>query len=195
MLQGDLLLNFRYILFSIKREFKTFWIYFISIHALTRSTTNFYKVMHFIGGISIHALTRSATFFLSIAIQKGWISIHALTRSATVQNPIPPFPNYFNPRTHEECDTIVLTIAWEPINFNPRTHEECDGPKSNPSISELFQSTHSRGVRHHCPCHSVGANKFQSTHSRGVRPYHYSPIRPFLRISIHALTRSATVSL
>ena len=56
-------------------------------------------------------------------------------------------------------------------NFNPRTHEECDCQHSRISYRpKLFQSTHSRGVRHAL---------------RRVLVYRCV-------ISIHALTRSAT---
>ena len=101
-------------------------------------------------------------------------------------------------------------------HFNPRTHEECDSTDlpSN-STSFLFQSTHSRGVRHFWYCNACFRFRFQSTHSRGVR---LTPSYPCLssadfnprtheecdgtstnnaafsnNISIHALTRSATI--
>ena len=78
------------------------------------------------------------------------ISIHALTRSATgVARNTQTYITYFNPRTHEECDHSYAA--------------------SNGS-GMLFQSTHSRGVRHDI-----------------IRT-----IRKRARISIHALTRSAT---
>ena len=34
--------------------------------------------------------------------------------------------NYFNPRTHEECDEQDVSTEQGGSNFNPRTHEECD---------------------------------------------------------------------
>ena len=77
------------------------------------------------------------------------ISIHALTGSATVY-----FYHFlrhhsnFNPRTHGECDFYTFIKKLILIYFNPRTHGECDTINAlNQSISELFQSTHSRGVR------------------------------------------------
>ena len=78
----------------------------------------------------------------------------------------------FNPRTHEECDIKPWRLHGVKINFNPRTHEECDALRSDETA---------------CTC------KFQSTHSRGVRRrLLISPTMSSL-ISIHALTRSATM--
>ena len=54
--------------------------------------------------------------------------------------------------------------------FNPRTHEECD----------IAQSTM-----------ETISFQFQSTHSRGVRPLVKNQ-DPRAKVSIHALTRSAT---
>ena len=56
-------------------------------------------------------------------------------------------------------------------HFNPRTHEECDVQGSNILIDS--------GI-------------FQSTHSRGVRPVGLSTTNSNYKISIHALTGSAT---
>ncbi len=77
----------------------------ISIHALTWSATDFDYYRYLYLGISIHALTWSATKRAIIKVQGVTISIHALTWSATsnllsFNEPI----NYFNPRTHVECD-------------------------------------------------------------------------------------------
>src|SRR5699024_7798159 len=81
---------------------------------------------------------------------------------------------YFNPRTHEEGDdTAKLDIKLQ-NDFNPRTHEECD-------IINLQSST--------------GGGKFQSTHSRGVRHFSCCWCYGCWCISIHALTRSATLAL
>ena len=55
-------------------------------------------------------------------------------------------------------------------DFNPRTHEECDFAKlSSARLLQIFQSTHSRGVRLRFDVPAVRVHKFQSTHSRGVR--------------------------
>ena len=57
------------------------------------------------------------------------------------------------------------------LNFNPRTHEECDLMKGKKATYlDVFQSTHSRGVRHVASL----------------------TVAQDCRISIHALTRSAT---
>ena len=188
----------------------------ISIHALTRSATatskrcalhERFQSTHSRGvrpaaeagreadfDISIHALTRSATLPKFNNEWQQEISIHALTRSAT--RVLPQFPqvvDYFNPRTHEECDPAKSTLNHWMIYFNPRTHEECDAcpPHQTPSILNfnprtheecdkyagrgkdlllLFQSTHSRGVRPDSSSWIVRRIAFQSTHSRGVRP-------------------------
>src|SRR5699024_2609221 len=63
--------------------------------------------------------------------------------------------------------------------FNPRTHEECDGfYYQKPLKNQLFQSTHSRGVRHGYVMPNGYGQIFQSTHSRGVRQLkHHVPNR------------------
>ena len=57
------------------------------------------------------------------------------------------------------------------MDFNPRTHKECD--KFLKSRLQAYL-------------------KFQSTHSQGVRPQIIIHNNDKLKISIHALTRSAT---
>ena len=100
------------------------------------------------------------------------VSIHALTRSATPDNRRP-------------CSQIAC--------FNPRTHEECD---SNISIglngNDMFQSTHSRGVR------PAGGWIQSSQRSFNPRTHEECDTGKFLQptiqiVSIHALTRSATL--
>ena len=101
--------------------------------------------------------------------------------------------NYFNPRTHTECDCrktrTIRTIRY----FNPRTHTECDGLLKEALSGGVFQSTHSHGVRR---CNKsvqwFGRFEFQSTHSHGVRQVNLY-WQANLEISIHALTRSATI--
>ena len=56
-----------------------------------------------------------------------------------------------------------------------------------------FQSTHSRGVRPTPAFVSASLIVFQSTHSRGVRRLINCYFRRCWKISIHALTRSATL--
>ena len=58
-----------------------------------------------------------------------------------------------------------------------------------------FQSTHSRGVRPTPAFVSASLIVFQSTHSRGVRPAYKRQWIRRIPISIHALTRSATIKL
>ena len=121
--------------------------------------------------ISIHALTRSATLQRQSCIcQEIFQSTHSRGVRPLVNTPMAS-PFYFNPRTHEECDSTLQLMSHRWCYFNPRTHEECDRllvKLVNRML--LFQSTHSRGVRHQF----VG-------HLNNVKD-----------ISIHALTRSAT---
>ena len=56
--------------------------------------------------------------------------------------------------------------------FNPRTHEECDCNSLSLLVNFLL---------------------FQSTHSRGVRPFEQNCTGSQRIVSIHALTRSATL--
>ena len=56
----------------------------------------------------------------------------------------------------------------------------------------MFQSTHSRGVRHLSPVFCRKCGGFQSTHSRGVRLWVGIAEDRLGEVSIHALTRSAT---
>ena len=57
----------------------------------------------------------------------------------------------------------------------------------------MFQSTHSRGVRPALTMDEARALLFQSTHSRGVRRRFGRVAYNSMEVSIHALTRSATV--
>ncbi len=78
--------------------------------------------------------------------------------------------------------------------FNPRTHEECDVEVGCfISTKKIFQSTHSRGVRLGAVFEHNDFKKFQSTHSRGVRRRNGTAYNASDIISIHALTRSATI--
>ena len=121
------------------------------------------------------------------------VSIHALTKSATGCIRTPSIRNgCFNPRTHEECDLAQSFRYRLRDSFNPRTHEECDkfltasGQNKQVSIhaltksatfsfndfigiTKMFQSTHSRRVRHASDSYSPPFWLFQSTHSRRVR--------------------------
>ena len=62
--------------------------------------------------ISIHALTKSATDYRQTSSGDCMISIHALTKSAThFQSHCLTAKKYFNPRTHKECDFSIQTAA------------------------------------------------------------------------------------
>ena len=101
--------------------------------------------------VSIHALTRSATFYKTLGRDSFVVSIHALTRSAT-------------------CCLASLILRLQV------------------SIHALTRSaTYDSDAK-------VGDQLFQSTHSRGVRPFEIFAVSWWF-VSIHALTRSATISI
>ena len=71
---------------------------------------------------------------------------------------------------------------------------ECDVKPQTINTWELrFQSTHSHGVRRSIASGVIGGLMFQSTHSHGVRHIEGSIYRNTSRVSIHALTWSATL--
>ena len=103
-------------------------------------------------------------------------------------------------------------------DFNPRTHEECDDrPALEKLIRDVFQSTHSRGVRlaDHCLrriaviisihalTRSATEQHFALDHNWSISIHaltrsatgRYGDTAMILQISIHALTRSATEKL
>ena len=99
------------------------------------------------------------------------VSIHALTRSATNnKSNIKKQKICFNPRTHEECD---LSLAYT-------------RPKS-----EVFQSTHSRGVRLTSAMWSLPQICFNPRTHEECDSMVWGAYCVFC-VSIHALTRSAT---
>ena len=188
----------------------------VSIHALTRSATPIQSVSLQTKDVSIHALTRSATSGLEIQCNDGkFQSTHSrgvrLTRMEQRS-----LNNSFNPRTHEECDPAFAIPAFQINCFNPRTHEECDQLSPSCSLGAMFQSTHSRGVRlYHCDyyvalagfnprTHEECDNFFSLNHKTGTVSIHALTRSATLErtdamwaqnVSIHALTRSATVLL
>ena len=103
----------------------------------------------------------------------GLIPQFQSTHSRGVRPILPPFDKLcscFNPRTHEECDDGHRCALTYGCCFNPRTHEECDnfyfflGNAFGVSIHALTRSATSISVRE-----SIKLFLFQSTHSRGVR--------------------------
>ena len=100
--------------------------------------------------ISIHALARSATSRCETVELFPYISIHALARSATKFNPSRCPPDSISIHALARSATYGNTLCW--------------------NLYALFQSTHSRGVRHV---------------SKEI-------LSKLLNISIHALARSAT---
>ena len=145
----------------------------ISIHALTRRATESTSLRLRTKQISIHALTRRATGKTSWMMIAFIISIHALTRRATVdkgiQNPFRVFQS---------------TPSRGGRHLMPLSLSRCG----------IFQSTPSRGGR---PAKSwvdkVLQAAFQSTPSRGGRRHRHRMKESGCRISIHALTRRATM--
>ena len=124
--------------------------------------------------------------------------------------------DYFNPRTHEECDgALVFNSYSNLISIHALTRSATYAIKMVCCGCFRFQSTHSRGVRQSSKWCWMKSTRFQSTHSRGVRPRsgkskkypslfqstHSRGVRPSSciwisagqAISIHALTRSATI--
>ena len=124
--------------------------------------------------ISIHALTKRATNGELVVDVQRLISIHALTKRATITM----FPSLIK---GDIISIHALTkratgsagrVKWGGLYFNPRSHEESDCRTSKPDISRgKFQSTLSRRERHDEPVQVVDL-----TH-----------------ISIHALTKRATL--
>ena len=143
----------------------------ISIHALTRSATaqlllctrtSEFQSMHSRG------VQRRASF---TSISMIGISIHALTRSATKRCLRKwAITIDFNPCTHEECNWNVTSFACGFLDFNPCTHEECNCT----SLRNFKWATNFNPCTHEeCNCSTV-------------------IVYTDFRISIHALTRSAT---
>ena len=123
--------------------------------------------------ISIHALTKSATGLIQYFFTMNQISIHALTKSATSATEF-NFKMIFISihALTKSATSLNLESKIQQQNFNPRTHKECDLSQSYIDIVQsLFQSTHSQRVR----LLIFRCKSFNSL------------------ISIHALTKSATL--
>ena len=88
---------------------------------------------------------------------------------------------------------FVSNLTKTTKNFNPRTHEECDGYTNELEDADLeFQSTHSRGVRR-LSASSLNWTGKISIHALTRSATGYAHVRHVqFGISIHALTRSAT---
>ena len=78
----------------------------------------------------------------------------------------------FNPRTHEECDTLLFAISNQKI---------------------WFQSTHSRRVRLN-PGSQLAASTGFNPRTHEECDNRLLPIHVITNVSIHALTKSATVT-
>ena len=77
--------------------------------------------------------------------------------------------------------------------FNPRTHEECDERVSVTATLQAFQSTHSRGVRRAVSVVIVGTTKISIHALTRSATWNGNCYIFTSNISIHALTRSATL--
>ena len=130
--------------------------------------------MHKRRSISIHALTRSATYYRGRHVPKA--ELFQSTHSRGVRPFLMSFfvsrVCYFNPRTHEECDKGPTRQTKERKNFNPRTHEDCDK-----HVDGRVGGSLNFNPRTHEEC---DADIYGSSNRLKV-------------ISIHALTRSATI--
>ena len=144
----------------------------VSIHALTRRATTCRCLFHCCSFVSIHALTRRATGQQNIRFAACGVSIHALTRRAT------------NSRGRKPAARWVSIHA-----LTRRATYKVQGQL----VAELFQSTPSRGGRPEISYNLLSRKRFQSTPSRGGRLNVTSHIVKVLNVSIHALTRRATL--
>ena len=102
-------------------------------------------------------------------------------------------PGCFNPRTHEECDKLpVPTASLFDVSIHALTRSATRLRTLFRSVHLLFQYTHSRGVR------LISQFITQGTKSFNPRTHEECDIggdtlQLFLVVSIHALTRSATL--
>ena len=81
------------------------------------------------------------------------------------------FSSYFNPRSHERSDATTLRQGIYRLNFNPRSHERSD--KSS-----------------FC---SIGSSAYFNPRSHERSDIVYCYRFKYIRISIHAPTRGATI--
>ena len=193
------------------------WVRFIdsaiSTRALTWSATSAGWIAKKHSEISTHALTWSATELCDLSAMIRYISTHALTWSATGRGQRitihelkfqlthsrgvrPPRAANHDTRieisTHVECDMFDNVKNVNQVNFNSRTHVECDDWTAvYMCYVQLFQLTHSRGVRQQESSYILLPEDFNSrTH---VECDSVSYVKgSVVVISTHALTWSAT---
>ena len=144
-------------------------------------------------------------------------STHSRRVRPTTVRPLPRRANRFNPRTHEECDrtgtgSSLDTTQFQSTHsrrvrrrksigqtnyyrsFNPRTHEECDvTPRVLCSLVWRFQSTHSRRVRQPVNRGVIVQSGFNPRTHEECDLYELLWSLRIILVSIHALTKSATV--
>ena len=125
----------------------------------------------------------------------------------------------FNPRTHTGCDNKVQNEVKKASEFQSthphgvrRVNDTFCAYKEIVSIHAptrgatgasclnlakrlTFQSTHPHGVRHYSIWRYTSWLEFQSTHPHGVRLSSLKEKIEEVRVSIHAPTRGATISL
>ena len=167
--------------------------------------------------ISTHALTWSATTCLKCSFNQKKISTHALTWSATehcrTRRHATGFQlthsrgvrhhsieqtlqgEYFNSRTHVECDATETRDMMIAIDFNSRTHVECD-LLLTPANRLVVISTHALTWSATIKIREPGGRPTISTHAL---TWSATTKRPGRRgandISTHALTWSATLNI
>ena len=168
---------------------------FISIHALTKRATDVSKCQFLLSYISIHALTKRAT---DTAIQRrvaDLISIHALTKRATYRVCGCSISScHFNSRSHEESDSDGLYSVIHIINFNSRSHEESDDLRFSIIVYYFYFNSRSHEESDKIPpSRGELLTLFQFTLSRRERHLTKVSIKRVPYISIHALTKRATV--
>ena len=101
----------------------------------------------------------------------------------------------FNPRTHEECDPLRV---WHPIPGQVSIHALTKSAtwfrRALPALIALFQSTHSRRVRQVSKNLKRLWRSFNPrTHEECDSAHNHTANKP--GVSIHALTKSATISI
>ena len=143
----------------------------VSIHALTRSATALSRKRRQLSrGFNPRTHEECDYFYLSNSIYGDKFQS---THSRGVRQCFSCGRKHvsgFNPRTHEECDNLKFSIRYyKGVSIHALTRSATTDNRNTMRVG-LFQSTHSRGVRHQC-------NVFQEAVEV---------------VSIHALTRSAT---
>ena len=187
----------------------------VSIHAPTRSATDYIIGDVYLNSVSIHAPTRSATVEFPNLFATYEVSIHAPTRSATLSvhrtSANTGVSIHAPTRSATYCKGGKVIITQVSIHAPTRS---ATLQLIRLLILHLFQSTHPHGVRLMNGSTPSAPSVFQSTHPHGVRPnliditqtsksfnprthtecdlIHVNFFNSYNYVSIHAPTRSAT---